>query len=644
MAFDDDFQNLAAALAAGVPAAPTDAVDVRAKLDALLRTLGAGANRRGGTIYIPRLPGGQLWVDVTTTPLLIPREVTLAVAPGVVIVPVYTGASVGDGARYLEIEGVLDAPIATVFATRGWFARQSPAGAARYQVGAVRLTSPHLERVHPEWWGAGDPSDPARPSDSEALTAALHAALRDRLRAGATGRAPLRPLPVELRGSYTLRQTLTIDASGMGSEQGLELRGAAGAPDAPTFQCAEAFPFGDAMMVVRQMKAVVLDDLRFDGGALAETCLVITDRLLPTGGEEPPGVPADRPHVLRRCEFRGALGALVSYAVSAPPATEPRLRSEGIHFEHCAFRPGGMRHESPGAALEVNGPPTTAVEVRGCTFRGEASAMIHATTCTLTVASCHFHNAHLPLLAADVISTDTMHENGPTGGVDVFLDGPGGFVEVASLYAQDCRSTSPQFLVTRGGSTGPVVHATVVGLHYTRRPDVLFRREPIYVHEDRPRWFWDVFEMTPITYEAPPELKLVASPKVTAQKLPVSGSKTPFEAPTGLLPGTAANVIPQKGFVPKGGLRELPGATATVGDPQVPPILWRLSDAGSYLMLVGCRFDFPPFDPTAAVRGTPAAGPIVDLGVLREHSGVNPISVDNPGGRVEVPTWPAPPR
>lgn len=131
MAFDDDFQNLADALGAGVPVAPTDAARVRTRLDGLIAGLGVGANRRGGTIYIPRLPGGQLWVDVAS-PLRIPREVTVAVAPGAVIVPVYTGAGGEGGARYLEIEGVLDAPIATVFATPGWFARQSPAGAARY--------------------------------------------------------------------------------------------------------------------------------------------------------------------------------------------------------------------------------------------------------------------------------------------------------------------------------------------------------------------------------------------------------------------------------------------------------------------------------------------------------------------------------
>jgi len=233
-----------------------------------------------------------------------------------------------------------------------------------------------------------------------------------------------------------------------------------------------------------------------------------------------------------------------------------------------------------------------------------------------------------------------LHERGPTGGVDLYLDGPDG-VAVATLYAQDCRSTSPQFLVTRPGATGPGGHVTVVGLHYTRRPGAVLRGEPIYTHEDRPRWLWDVFEVTPVTFQPQTESKFEAPPTITSQKLPVNGANDPSGLPTTLLPGTSAGSLPERNGFPKGGLWRPLGGKALTGEPPVPAILWRLSGTGgSHLMLMGCRFDFPSPDVTLPVRGTPEAGPIVDLGVLRDGGSENPISVDHPERRVEVPTWP----
>ncbi len=203
MSLADDHKNLAV-LPDGTSAVnPSEPRQVRARLQELLAELGGAAGRRGGTIYVPRVRDGQLWVDVTEA-LRIPREITLSLAPGVVLVPVFLrGAGRGDES-HLEIEGVFTAPLATTFATPGWFRRNGRAGAARYEVGAVRLTSPHLERVHPEWWGAAALDDLARPDDSEALAAAVRAGLLDRVNRRAPSRPPLRALALELQGTYAL--------------------------------------------------------------------------------------------------------------------------------------------------------------------------------------------------------------------------------------------------------------------------------------------------------------------------------------------------------------------------------------------------------------------------------------------------------
>jgi hypothetical protein len=385
------------------------------------------------------------------------------------------------------------------------------------------------------------------------------------------------------------------------------------------------------MLLIEGMKGVSLEDVRFDGEERASSCLVIRG----ASGS------SDRAHLLRRCGFRGATRALVSYEVdAAPPARGAAAPppDEGLHIEHCRFSPRALSLRAT-VALALSGPEATSVDVRGCTFRGEAAAMIHASTCSLTVASCHFHNTLMPLLRTDAASTDALHDRGPTGGVDLYLDALDGN-NAAVLYAQDCRSTSAQFLVTSAEATRGEGNVTVVGLHYSRGPEVTLRREPIYTHKDRPRWFWDVFEMTPVTFQPRSDSKFEATPKITAQKLPVSAANDPSGLPTKLLSGTSVGAIPDRRGFPEGGFPKYPGSLASVGV-TFAPILWRLAgeDAGR-LILMGCRFDFLPFDASVCVRGTPGASAIIDLGVLRSDGQIHQVSVDNDALHVEVPTWP----
>jgi len=631
MSLAADHKNLAVLPDGTVAVNPREPRQVRARLLELLAQLGADVGRRGGTIYIPRVGDGQLWIDVTE-PLRIPREITLSLAPGVVLVPVFLRSAGRGDESHLEIEGVFTAPLATIFATPGWFQRNSPADASRYDVGAVRLTSPHLERVHPEWWGAAALDDLARPDDSEALAAAVRAGLHDRVNRRVSNRPPLRALAIELRGTYALGEPLRLTQETTGIERGLELRGVPGADEQPTFRCAELAFIRTAMVEVEGIEAVTFVDLRFDGGERAATCLSIrgahTD-------------PTARAHVLRRCGFRDAYGPLVSYRPSDSSSKVgqalPGAKSEGLQIEHCRFERKPMSVD-PQAALDVTAPPTSSVELRGCTFRGVASAMIHARSCALAVTSCHFHNEDLPATLPHDASADLLHRRGPVGGVDLYLDGPeDGFA--ATLYAQDCRSTSAQFLVTCMDGQKTMGDVTVVGLHYTRGPGVVLRRA-IPSIEYRPRWFEGTEQLDPITLLDAGDSKFEIPSKIRAKELPVRGASDPFGVPTKVPPMKPSEGIVHidKGADEKG----MVGVFALeIGGIPFAPILWRLSGEGAgRLILVGCRFDFPTADLSASVRGIPVSTEIIDLGVLHGDGHDHPVEVNDPARLVEVPIWP----
>jgi hypothetical protein len=61
MAREQDHQNIATFEWSGTTFAPHDPARVRARIEAIVAGL-VGVNRRGGTLYIPRVADGQLWV------------------------------------------------------------------------------------------------------------------------------------------------------------------------------------------------------------------------------------------------------------------------------------------------------------------------------------------------------------------------------------------------------------------------------------------------------------------------------------------------------------------------------------------------------------------------------------------------------
>ncbi len=460
MPFGAGFENLADSL--GVASTPTQVADA---ITSAISRLGGGAGL-GGTLYVPAIGSAPLLIDVSTQSLKIPSNVELRVAPGARIVPVLPrsgGTPRTD--RVLEVEGAFRAHLGPVFVTSAGFAALSPADAVMYTVGAVRFTGRTIERVHPEWWGAGQGGD-----DSDALDAAVRSALLDRWTVTTSGeRRALRPLVIELRGSYGLSRTLALSGSGRVAEasSGVELRAAAGAIEVPTFWCLDRFAFDQPMVTMRGFDGATFDQVRFDGRDRAGACLQMW---LPESND------AMTATVLHRCEFQGATSELVRIEVEAIAATGTTmaLSRQEVRLDGCRFMPQSKGALRP-TALRLIGTPSTDVDVRGSLFEGTATAMIHASSCALSVESSQFQNTLMPRRGGEVPDFDDLHPNGPEGGVDIFLDAPvldpsaarPEFGSPAMLHTQDCRSSSVQFLATcREAAPDSSRDITLVSLHH----------------------------------------------------------------------------------------------------------------------------------------------------------------------------------
>lgn len=581
-------------------------------------------NRRGGTLYIPHVEGDELWIDVSADSLRIPREIEVALAPGVVLVPVRSEGSGGVEHR-LEIAGVLRAPLGTIFATQGWFDRHRDPASAGQRVADVGLTSRRMERVHPEWWGASDPGDGARESDNDALEAALRAATVGRWSDDGGARHRLPTLPIELRGSYALSRPLTLgDPTGL--QVGIELRGAPGGADAVTLRCGPRFPRNQAMIEVAASAAsVTLEDLRIDGGTHALSCLAITDA---------GGAATSRKHLVRRCAFDGARASQISFydtrverAPSTDPSAPPPLgrATESLRVEHCRFRLRFSEIASP-IALWLTAPPDVTVDVRGSTFVGEAPAMVHARSCGLSLANCHFRNELAPLRLLSTAPDSDLHRDGPEGGVNVFLDGVPTW-PVGTLYAQDCRSNSIQFLATRRAAEVQG-DCTIIGLQHVRSSVVWtpgsVKRVPPEPPLERKPPFWDVFVSDPVL------------PDDVARKVLDGTLQAKVASPV------IARLPKQQRFDRDklDALEDFPIAYGPGGDSEglhgqrfVAPIHWHLRGK---LTLMGCRFAAPATNTTPFVEGFAGCGDIVDLGIVARNDSPIPVRVASVARHVTV--------
>lgn len=635
MAFGQRFENIRDRVTS-----PGDPTNVRAAFDAALGAL-RGA---GGTLYVPPLAEGRLRVDVAGGAIVIPSNVELRVAPGVTLLPVarHEGERSPAWAEHgIEIRGAFCAPIGPVFASRSRFQLLAPGSARQFDLGAVRFSGRTLERVHPEWWGVGDAGD-----DSEALDEAVRAAVYDRWEDdGRGGRRWLRPVPIELLGGYVLSRPWVLLASARpDGAGGIELRGAPGGDDTPTLRCGETFDRSLAMVTAALFESVTFDEVRFDAGdARAAVCLRITaqvDDARPSRGT-----------YLRRCSFRGASDALVSVLTSPlVPTGDPALAGlerQTFEAEGCQFYPSA-RDRTP-RALVAQAPPSTDVEVRGCLFKGAALAMIHASSCSVSVTSSQFENTLTPG-GAQFRDIRDLHARGPEGGVDIFLDAvPQG--APATLYAQDCRSISRQFLATcRDAPPDTGRDSTIVSLHHVR-PEV--GTLPLFGFINRrPPPALDVIIPDPVvTQKSAPIEKIMAVPTV--------GNADARDVPDPKSPLVAGKDLPTSRFVAATTHPStIDPAAATVGLSVLPPpgpiahewiavvpedllpaaIDWRIrTETGARLTLIGCRFDWldslgrPPVNAYAGAS-------ITDLGAFNGRvDSAELIHADSPTLLVTVP-------
>lgn len=538
----------------------------------------------GGMLYVSRNTTRRgrpdAWLVDVSTDLVIPPNLELRLAPGVALVPLsFTAAS---GAA-LDVRGPLTAPLGAIFATSASAIRWRPElFGVRHEVRPVRFTGNALERVHPEWWGAGIGDADL---DGPALVAAIRAAHLDRR----LGERWLPPLVVELSHRYELTEPLAVNG---GARPGtLAMRGLAGSADLPHLVCAAGGRFSGSALLTVSDAIVSLDNVRFDAAMRALVCVQIDATLV--------GASLDgAKHRMYQCTLRGATDALLRLDASlgaakgVETAQAPALSIEGGVFEPARSPTTG---EMPVAARLV-APSSTTVEFRSVTFSGEARAMIHASSCMVSVTHCAFRNTAVPIRTQhDTALLDTLHASGPEGGVDIFLDTIRLDDLAASVSAIHCLSSSIQFLVARGVAPRLLRRdSTIIGLRHDSHG--------LEVRERRPA-------------NGGITLKWISQPPVAPP-----GLIKPWGFDNGMLPAIPVYVpairMSGPGF-------SLPSASPSA---IIPAILWDgESQGGGTFTLCGCRFDRTGAQassmPAVVLRG--AGQPLRDLGAVRGDPNAN---------------------
>ncbi len=406
-------------------------------------------------------------------------------------------------AALLVIEGLLVAPAEQIFEVPD--ADPFRDGA----VGHVLLHGDRVRCVYPEWWGGGGG---VASTDTAALQNAVRVAL-----------SRSTPLPVELLGRYIVERPIVLSpssitasyfrsGSGRGDadeSNGVELRGRVH-PTEATIRCSDTF-VGDAILAVDpQASAVTLRMVSLDARGKAPAC--VSFALTPSD----PGQVTRTAHVVRHCALRGATVTLL-LVTRSDAGISPGLvvsRVPMLEVIACTF---STTQGTVGARLA--GPRGAVVDFRGCTFAGEALAMIHVLGQGVVATSCRFDNRQVPeKLRGAFPLWDELHRAAPDGGLDVLIDfSPDVAPPVSSprlplpmavienpplareivvvdpfgtagnsivprgspgwISAQDCRSSSLQFLATSrqhplSPSTG-ARDSVVIGLHHACDPTPL---------------------------------------------------------------------------------------------------------------------------------------------------------------------------
>lgn len=433
----------------------------------------------------------------------IPEHVEFRFAPGARLIVV------GEGAR-LVIRGTLAAPIAPIFATAATVNTSSLPG----PLALVIPFGPRIERIHPEWWGAGalkgrSPGEldsaeinAIAAADSEALQRAFHAAIFGEALASTPGAVSTRVPVVELLGTYIVNRPIylggssAIDLSPQATPTGLpsplEVRGRFSDPERVTLWCAPTFDVSAhaSMLAVVDLPQLFVRCVSFESSKGEISCVGAFAIITSASGS------TRLPYVFQHCRFRSRgeqerrrvalvrLDVLGASMEAAAPAAE---------FEGCVFEPS----RTLGAAVRLNSlDRVSGAAFRGCTFAGHAMAMIDAIGFSVATTGCRFQNEAIPpriSMASHRLSDKefaSMHEVAPEGGVDIYLrqnpldvdpastavlpwssvpaNASPDMMSTCAFSSQDCRSTSPQFLVAPWPlGVGRLMRpSTIIGLHH----------------------------------------------------------------------------------------------------------------------------------------------------------------------------------
>lgn len=455
----------------------------------------------GEIFYFP--PGDHLLALGPGRTMDIPEQIEVMFAPGARLVVA------GDGSK-LVIRGTLSAPVGPIFATAATVDTSSLPG----PLALVIPFGPRIERIHPEWWGAGSLAarvpDTLEPGERERIAEADTGALQMAFLAAVFGEAlapsattsSLSVPVVELLGTYLVKRPIYLGSSaafGVSSQtaltlrpSSLEVRGRFCDPEQVTLWCASSFDVaeGPSMFVVGDLPGLHMRCVSFESSE-AETACVGAFAVVTSA----PGS-TRLPYVFQHCRFRSRGGlerrrvALVRLDVLGA-STE--AAAPAVEFEGCVFEPS----PTLGAAVRLSSlNRISGATFRGCTFAGHAMAMIDAIGVSVTTTGCRFQNqaipprlrsAARPLHDADFAD---MHEVAPEGGIDVYLrqnpldmdptppatrpppdssnGAPDPLAPASVFSSQDCRSTSPQFLVAplALGRDRLMRPSTVIGLHH----------------------------------------------------------------------------------------------------------------------------------------------------------------------------------
>lgn len=330
----------------------------------------------------------------------------------------------------------------------------STIGAGGTLTGMVRLAGDRNPAVLPEWWGGGRGDGT---EDLAALSAAITTAFSRTL-----GGVTEAPLPVELGVGYRLSRPLVISAKYPEDRGcGFVLRAqptVAGSSRLATFIAERGFR-GDAMLVIRDRAAILIENVSMDGGLNAARCVlhhVRPRRRLPS---------AD---LYRNCEFFGATSALVetrSLPTEPDMVASPALLGTVI-FECCAFfRREGISVEAA-CGVDCGAAEAALTRFEHCVFDGAAVSMIRARGGAISASGCSFLNTAV---------------DGPRGtsdgGVDVLLDVSDSTKKAgdsASCSLTACDSGSAHLLCAVRGRV--VRQSVLVGVTHT--PQTTERSEP----------------------------------------------------------------------------------------------------------------------------------------------------------------------